>query len=173
MLPEAVRRSQLIDRIERYLDAGVGSAVLRDARAAAIVERALRYHDGTRYDLHAWVVMPNHVHVLFTPREGFGLSEIVQAWKSVSARRINRLLSRRGRLWQEDYLDRYMRDARHCERTVGYIEWNPVEARLCERPEEWEFGSARYAAREGDGAAAPLPGARTTAASRGASTGKG
>jgi len=166
MFPDAAARTELTARIERYLDAEMGSAVLRDPRAAAVVERALRYYDGTQYDLHAWVVMPNHVHVLFTPREGFALAEIVQAWKSVSARRANRLLSRKGRLWQEDYLDRYMRDARHHERAVGYIEWNPVEARLCAAPEEWPFGSARDAAREHDGAPSlgaspPSVGART------------
>ncbi len=144
--PEPTRRAQLAERLERYLDMGRGSAVLRDPRVATVVETTLRHQDGVRYDLHAWVIMPNHVHVLFTPREGFGLSEIVQAWKSVSARRANRLLGRTGRLWQEDYLDRYVRDARHYERAAGYIEWNPVEAGLCSEPEQWAFGSARLRA---------------------------
>jgi REP element-mobilizing transposase RayT len=146
MLPEPARKMELIDRIERHLDAGTGSAVLRDPGAAAIVERVIRHHDGMQYELHAWVIMPNHVHVLFTPRGDFALSEIIQAWKSVSARRANQLLGRTGKLWQEDYFDRYMRGARHCEQTVGYIEWNPVEAGLCEAPEEWVFGSARHGA---------------------------
>ena len=106
-------------------------------------EGVLRHRDREQYDLHAWVVMPNHVHVLFTPREGFELPAIVQAWKSVSARRTNRVLASRGRLWQEDYFDRFIRNARHFHEVVGYIEWNPVDAGLCECPEEWPFGSAR------------------------------
>jgi hypothetical protein len=89
--------------------------------------------------------MPNHVHVLFTPQEGFEIGKIVQAWKSVSARRINAVLNRRGQLWQEDYFDRFIRDAPHFERVLGYIEWNPPDAGLCELPEEWPYGSARRA----------------------------
>jgi REP element-mobilizing transposase RayT len=143
MLSDAARRVELMERVERYLDAGQGSSVLHGPRAAAIVEQTLRRHDGAQYDLHAWVVMPNHVHALFTPRQGFELSHIVQAWKSVSARAINRLLDRKGQLWQEDYFDRYMRDGSHFERTMGYIEWNPVEASLCATPQEWPCGSAR------------------------------
>jgi len=86
--------------------------------------------------------MPNHVHVLFTPRKGFEVGRIVQAWKSFSARRINSVLGRRGQLWQEDYFDRFIRDAPHFERVLGYIEWNPARATLCELPSDWPHGSA-------------------------------
>ena len=141
--PRGRAEAELRKRVERYLDGGEGRAVTRQPRPATIVEGVLRHRDREQYDLHAWVVMPNHVHVLFTPREGFELPAIVQAWKSVSARRTNRVLASRGRLWQEDYFDRFIRNARHFHEVVGYIEWNPVDAGLCECPEEWPFGSAR------------------------------
>ena len=54
-------------RIERYLDQGYGSCALRNARVAAMVQKSLLHFDGERYRFSAWVVMPNHVHVLLTP----------------------------------------------------------------------------------------------------------
>ena len=86
--------------------------------------------------------MPNHVHVLIRQPENARLSDIVQAWKSWTAKAINRRRGRSGRVWQKDYFDRYMRSARQFAATVAYIEENPVKAGLAERPEDWRFGSA-------------------------------
>lgn len=72
-------------RVEAYLDTGAGSCWLRDPRIAELVENAVLHVDGKRYRLHAWVVMPNHVHVLITPVEGFSLSDILHTWKSYTA----------------------------------------------------------------------------------------
>ena len=69
-----------------------------------------RLFDGERYALHAWVVMPNHVHVLCGPAEGWSLPDLVQAWKSYTAKRANTALGRHGTLWQDDFFDRYVRD---------------------------------------------------------------
>src|SRR5215210_2316958 len=55
--------AELRRRIEAYLDQGRGNAFLREPAVAAIVERAMLHHDGKRYRLTAWVVMPNHVHL--------------------------------------------------------------------------------------------------------------
>ncbi|MCW5554035.1 MAG: transposase [Verrucomicrobiae bacterium] len=130
-------------KIEDYLDRGRGSCLLRDARAAAIVEENWLHLDGQEYRLLAWVVMPNHVHLLVeiwqTPQ-----AELIQNWKGFTARRINRLLGRRGQLWQDDYWDRYIRDAAHYRKVVHYIEANPVKAGLVKAPEQWPFSSARF-----------------------------
>jgi hypothetical protein len=76
-------------RIDAALDAGYGGCLLRDERLAAIVVQALRHGDRRRYALHAYVVMPNHVHVLITPFVGARLAEILHTclhtWKSWSA----------------------------------------------------------------------------------------
>lgn len=65
-------------RIEAYLDAGYGSAYLKNERVARITQDALLYFDGERYRLAAWVVMPNHVHLLAAPLHGFTLSSIIR-----------------------------------------------------------------------------------------------
>ena len=77
------RNAELRKRIERYADQGYGACWLRDDRIAAIVQGTLLHFDGERYRLLAWVVMPNHVHVLIETLEGFALSDVVQSWKVV------------------------------------------------------------------------------------------
>ena len=133
------RRSKL----EAYLDRGYGRCELRDPRAAAVVEENWLHFDSQLYRLLAWVVMPNHVHLLVeiwrTPQ-----SELLKDWKGYTARRINRVLGRRGTFWQADYWDRYIRDEDHYRKVLHYIEWNPVMARLAKSPAEWPFGSARF-----------------------------
>ena len=129
-------------RIEVYLDRGYGCAQLRDARAAALVMNALLHFDGMRYRLSAWVVMPNHVHLLATPCAGHTLARIMHSLKSYTSQEVNKLFGRAGKLWMEDYFDRYVRDARHFTQAVTYIEHNPVKAGLCKAPHEWPFSSA-------------------------------
>jgi REP element-mobilizing transposase RayT len=141
-------------RIEGYLDAGHGACHLRDPRVADLVQNALLYFDGTRYRLHAWVIMPNHVHVLFTPVEGESLSAIVHSWKSYTAKEANRLLGRQGQFWEEDYFDRFIRNEEHFAAVAAYIESNPVKAGLCGCNEEWRYSSAGYRAGDSNRAAA-------------------
>ena len=95
-----------------------------------------------RYLLFAWVIMPNHVHLLLRPLPGFSLEQIAHSFKSYTGLMANRVLGREGTFWMREPFDRYMRDSDHFERTVRYIENNPVKAGLCARPEDWEFSSA-------------------------------
>lgn len=141
-LPEKEASAERRRRIETYLDMGAGKAWLRDPRIARLVQKALLHFDGERYRLHAWVIMPNHVHVLLTPHKGRSLSDILHSWKSYTTKEANHILGRSGDLWQEEYFDRYIRDELHFAATVEYIESNPVRAHLCTMNEEWEFGSA-------------------------------
>jgi hypothetical protein len=73
-------------RIEEYLHAGSGACYLRNPRIARMIVAALLYFDGTRYRVIAWVIMPNHVHVLIETLEGHPLSKIVHSWKSTRFR---------------------------------------------------------------------------------------
>ncbi len=130
-------------RIQNYLDSGYGECFLRDERLAETVENALLYFDGNRYALHAWCVMPNHVHTLVTPKAGFQMSKIVHSWKSFTANQCNKLLGRTGRFWDLESFDRYIRNDQHFRNAQVYIENNPVKARLCRRPEDWRWSSAR------------------------------
>jgi len=133
-------------RIEAYLDQGYGACYLSDDRIANMMQSALLHFEGERYRLSAWVVMPNHVHLLAAPCEAQSLSDIMHSIKSYTAQEANRMLVRKGRFWFEDYFDRYIRNARHFENAISYIENNPVSASLCHTPSEWRFSSAWYRA---------------------------
>jgi REP element-mobilizing transposase RayT len=137
-------RILLQNRIERYADQGYGKAFLRDPKLAQMVQETLMNDDGKRYRLSSWVVMPNHVHMLFTRFEVDKLAEIMQALKSITSHKANKLLRRSGEFWMPDYFDRYIRNAKHYQNTVEYIENNPVKARLCARPEDFRFSSAWF-----------------------------
>ena len=121
--------------MERWLDAGHGSCVLRDPANAAIVGEALRYFDGGRVAQLAWIVMPNHVHALFVLHAGWTLEQMIHSWKLFTARQINARLGRKGSLWMRDYFDRLVRDDRHFANCVRYIRRNPAKPHL--RPGEY------------------------------------
>ncbi len=113
------------ERVQNWLDAGYGECILQPETNRNLVESALLHFDGDRYFLHAFVVMPNHVHVLFTPDTGWSVSTILQSWKSFTAKRINALRGRTGTVWQKESWDRFIRNPRHFSRTVDYIVNNP------------------------------------------------
>jgi putative DNA methylase len=136
----AERRMQF----ERALDKGHGETWLSDGRIAELVEGAFLHFDGDRYRLHAWVVMPNHVHVVVTPIGKWTLASIAHSWKSFTATAANRLLNREGAFWAREYFDRAIRDDAHYANAVRYVERNPVKALLCERADQWRFSSAWY-----------------------------
>lgn len=131
-------------RIEEWLDAGHGQCHLSDARVAEVVQNALLHFDNDRYRLWAWVVMPNHVHLILTPDQEHSLSQIMHSLKSYTALQVNKILETSGSFWQPDYFDRFIRDGRHFAAAIAYVENNPVKAGLCIRPEDWLFGSARF-----------------------------
>ena len=94
------------------------------------------------YQLGAWVLMPNHVHLLMRPAGE--LSRVLSNLKGRSARAANLVLNRTGQpFWAKDYFDRWIRDSAQAERTVRYIEQNPVRAGLCRLAEDWRWSSAR------------------------------
>src|SRR6185436_18794057 len=137
-------RILLQNRIERYADQGYGEAFLKDDRLAELVQETLLKDDGTRYRLSSWVVMPNHAHLLLTRFDDDTLADIMQSIKSITSHKANRLLKRSGGFWMPDYFDRYIRNAKHYQKTIEYIENNPVKARLCVRPEDYRFSSAWF-----------------------------
>jgi REP element-mobilizing transposase RayT len=130
-------------RIERYLDQGYGSSYLKEPRIASLIQGALLHFDSTHYRLAAWAVMPNHVHLLATPCDGHPLSRILHSIKSYTASEANRLLNRKGQFWMKESFDRFIRDAKHFAAAASYIENNPVKARLCQKPQDWPYSSAR------------------------------
>src|SRR5581483_788533 len=101
---------RFVEGPEKWLDEGHGKCLLRNKLVAEIVANALKQFHGERYWLDAFVVMPNHVHVLIQPRSGHSISSITHSWKSFSAHAINKALGRKGELWMEESHDRIVRD---------------------------------------------------------------
>ena len=130
-------------RVDKYLDAGHGDCWMRQAEIAAVVAGAIQFHAHERFDLRAWVVMPNHVHAVLRPRPDWTLSEILKSWKGFSAREANRILNRTGTtFWQVESFDHVIRDEDDLHRCCGYTTANPVSAGLCKQPEDWKWSSA-------------------------------
>ena len=95
-------------RLEDYLDKGHGGCWLRRQPIAKLAEGALRHFDGERYQLLAWVIMPNHIHVLVRVSQQ-PPAQIVQSWKGFIAREANKILKHEGSFWEREYWDTYMR----------------------------------------------------------------
>jgi putative transposase len=140
------------EQVERYLDRGRGKCHLGKREIVMLVEgnflnfadpRGSQTRAPARYELRAWCIMPNHVHVLFKVGQ-VSMSEIVGAWKKHTGRLANRLLGQQGAFWEEDYFDTYMRDGEHERETIRYIENNPAKAKLVLDPRDWPWSSARY-----------------------------
>jgi len=115
-------------RLDRELDRGYGSCILREH--GEVVANALRHFDGVRYELHAWCVMPNHVHVMLHLAQGRELPRVVHSWKSYTAHVIGR-----GVIWQREYFDRVIRSPSDYNATRAYIRGNPAKAGL----RDWQW----------------------------------
>ena len=132
--------------IEKVLDSGYGSCILQKPEVSQIVVDNWRFFHKKRYDLIAFVVMPNHVHLIIKTYENFSLSTIVHGWKSFTANKISKSLAGwqpafPGKVWQCDYWDRFIRDENHFEKAVQYIHNNPLKAGLIDSPEKWQWSS--------------------------------
>ena len=99
-------------------------------RYAALMVDVLKHYDGTGYVLHAYVLMPDHLHALLTPVEA--IEKSVQLIKGGFSFRIKREHGMNGEVWQPGFTDHRIRDSEDWERHLKYIRLNPVEARLVE-----------------------------------------
>ena len=134
--------SEKLRRLDAALDASTTGSVFSDGRCAYILESQLRYFDGERYDLLAWCIMPNHVHVMLCCHSEATLGQIVRTWKVQATVAINALLGSKGSIFAPDYFDRFMRSGRQTARAIAYVENNPVASGLCVNPLDWQFSSA-------------------------------
>jgi type I restriction enzyme R subunit len=113
------------DRVNNWLDQGYGSCLLARPDLSEIVANAFHHFDGERYLMNSFVVMPNHVHLLFSPHENHLLPDLLHTWKRFTAREINKRLDQKGPLWQADYWDRLIRSKEHFDWVRDYIIRNP------------------------------------------------
>ena len=114
---------------------------LENPEIAQIVAKKIHEYDGKYYDLIAYCIMPNHVHLLFDTAnyENTNISQTMKLIKGGSAYLCNRKLQRKGNFWQEESYDHYVRNAKELENIIRYIVQNPVKAGLVEDWEKWEF----------------------------------
>ncbi len=147
--PRRTRSGKAFAWMDRFQDqATVGPTWLRQDAIAQIVADALYFaSDNLRqFNLHAYVVMPNHVHMLVTPQAP--PPEFMRAVKTFTSRQANQLLGSRGeQFWQHESYDHWVRDDEQFQRIVRYIEDNPVRAGLVVTPEDYRWSSA-YAGSE-------------------------
>ena len=115
-------------QLNKWLDAGMGSCVLKRTEICQILCNALKYFNDTRYTLDRWVIMPNHVHLLITPNAKEELSKILHSLKSYTSNQINKSLQRTGSLWQDESYDRIVRSPAELSHFRTYIENNPSKA---------------------------------------------
>ena len=90
--------------------------------------------------LHAYVIMPDHAHLIVRPLEG-SLSDAMRRWKSLTLRACRNDLGLQGRLWQEGFMDEGIRSRRQLRTQIDYIHRNPVRAGLVRGAEEWSWSS--------------------------------
>jgi REP element-mobilizing transposase RayT len=128
--------------MDRLLDnARTGPLHLRQPEIANMMVEAILHRDSVCYELHSYVLMANHVHLLITPR--VDVSKLTQSLKRFTARKANRMLGRTGSpFWQDESYDRLIRDPQEFNRIATYIEMNPVRAGLVATPEVFQWSSA-------------------------------
>lgn len=120
---------------------------LKNPRIAALVVDAIHHGETILgfYDLYAYAVMPNHVHVLITPH--VPIRRLTKGLKGTSSQAANSILHRKGKpFWQDESFDHWVRTATEFDRIRAYIEFNPVSAGLAARPEHWPWSSAYLSA---------------------------
>ena len=118
--------------------------IFRDREAAGELLRVItEVRTEEHVDLHAYVIMPDHLHLVLSVQRKTSLGRVLQLIKGRFAWRYNRSRSRSGKVWQERYHEKALRDEAALLRALEYVEDNPVTGGLAERPEDYEWSSAR------------------------------
>jgi putative transposase len=141
-------------KLDNLLDkAQFGPSWLSKPEIAEIVKEALMYRNGKVFNLYAFCIMSNHVHVIFEPLEQksdwqsdlqmepdvLPLHKIMQSLKRHTARQANIILGREGAFWQDESYDHVIRDSDEFLRIINYVLENPVKAGLVSRWEDWKW----------------------------------
>jgi putative DNA methylase len=148
--PGKLSSGQAFVYMDRYLDTTrTGPMYLRQPKIAEIVVDTVK--NGVplgHYELFAYAVMPNHVHILIGPK--IDPSRLLQSLKGSTARFANRALGLSGAsFWQKESYDHWVRNEEEFERIRHYIEMNPVQAGLASSPEDYKWSSANHSTSPG------------------------
>jgi REP element-mobilizing transposase RayT len=122
---------------------------LREDGIAQVVADSILFHNGDWFDVLAYCIMPNHVHVVLTPYASsdttdYSLTKITHNIKRNSANHANKILDRTGAFWQHESYDHFARDEKELERIIKYVLYNPVKARLVKEQSQWKWSYCQY-----------------------------
>jgi REP element-mobilizing transposase RayT len=148
-MPQAFYRRQLphlqVDEKPHFVTFSTDHRWILPDRARSIVLECCLHDNQKQYDLKAAVVMPDHVHLIFTPlidfdeMEVWSLAKIMNSIKGASAHRINKALGRRGRVWQPESFDHVLRCSENLDSKIAYLMENPVRRGLARRPDDYPW----------------------------------
>ena len=140
---ELAYHRQFTMRMERWLDSGHGTCLLKEKTLRAEVLTSLNHGTGSDYQLGDWVIMPNHVHLLIMPLREVAVSKLVGPAKGASSRRINKLTGGRGAIWMDENFDHIIRGMASLKKFQQYIADNPSKAGLppgaFDHEQRWEL----------------------------------
>jgi len=138
---------EIFKKYEKALDEGsTGPTWLEKPAVAKLVQGAIHYRDTKEYDLYAYCIMSNHVHIVFEhlekdfledSKKEYPITDILRELKRYSAYESNKILNRTGAFWKPESYDRVIRDEDELENTIRYTLNNPVKAGLIDHWEEW------------------------------------
>ncbi len=144
-------QKKLIELYDRYLhEAKSGPHYLKNNDVAEIVCQTMKYWHGKKYDLIAYCIMSNHVHVVLKPLEinkdeYHSISRIMHSIKSYTANKANRLLNRVGQqFWEHENFDHFSRSDDETVRIVNYVLHNPVKANLVIAQKEYPWNYYKF-----------------------------
>ena len=142
---ERLRHSRRIFReMEAWLDRTPQRTDLTIPNVADAVEEAIAHRsDSGIWEMHEWVIMPNHIHLFFELTSG-NLKSVLESFKQRTGRAAGKVLDvPEQRFWQREWFDHWSRSDEEDARILRYIRENPVKAGLCEHPGEWQYSSAQ------------------------------
>ena len=143
-------QQKLFDKWDDALhESQTGPFSLRDDRIAQTVANSILYHDGNWFDMLAYCIMPNHVHLVFIPFESsdkadYSLTKIMHNIKRNSANHANEILERTGAFWQHENYDHFARDEAEIDRIIKYVLYNPVRAKLVKEQTDWKWSYSKF-----------------------------
>ena len=111
--------------VDKWIDAGYGSCMLKDSKVRDSLSNVMMHFDGERYTVHAYVIMPNHVHALLTPMPGNTIQKIVGSWKQYATNEFKKYMDIKGSVWEHECFDHLIRNADYFSKTLLYIMNNP------------------------------------------------
>ncbi|MDR9409326.1 MAG: transposase [Balneolaceae bacterium] len=148
---QGIIQKKKFQKYESILDRGeFGPTWLKESEIAEVVKDSIHFREDKDYELYAYCIMSNHVHIVFKHLNNssaqeeinnhFPITKILESLKKFTARRCNKILNRTGQtFWQAESYDHVVRDEDELERIIRYVIYNPVKSKLVTDWREWKF----------------------------------